>query len=537
MNILLDAYFDQNFGDDLFVDTITKLYPEYKFYAFMEYYPMEVQKWAEKIPNLYILPDSAVLLRKGFFDAYICVGGDIFPEGGDFSKRQSWVTAVREAAGKVFFLGFSLFQNYGENTQWEIVRLMCGADVIAPRDEASANLLRNWMPEKEITVMADLGFLAKWPENKPAEHREINCLGIAVRRPGYADKDTMETYESDLAGLINAFLAENNGRKAIILALSNGSVKDKDVALAILEKIEESTRVEIHTYSGDLESTQQELAKCDFVICTRFHALIACIAMQIPFCPVNYEVKMENLLQEIAYRSFKYRFGETGQLKEEWNAVIGQAETAWAWDRERIIQYLAKGKEIIGKVRAILAAPDTKPFIKKDTSGVKCEEKEIIQECQKTISEYLKTIEECQNVNANYFRQIEELNTTKIREEEMLQEQILANNREKETLQEQIAAKIRDEEMLREQIAAQTAEFTKAAEENAAMQETLRQEKRELEEKLQESLDEKQKILECMRPFFIESRRNRLARKIAISKKGEKESLESNWNTLRQYFN
>ena len=81
MNILLDAYFDRNFGDDLFVDTITKLYGKYKFYTFMENYPPEIQKWAEKIPNLYLLPECPVMLRKGFFDAYICVGGDIFPDG------------------------------------------------------------------------------------------------------------------------------------------------------------------------------------------------------------------------------------------------------------------------------------------------------------------------------------------------------------------------------------------------------------------------------------------------------------------------
>lgn len=114
MNILLDAYFDRNFGDDLFVDTITKLYGKYKFYTFMENYPPEIQKWAEKIPNLYLLPECPVMLRKGFFDAYICVGGDIFPDGGDFSKRQSWVDAVKAVNGKIFFLGFNLFTDYRE---------------------------------------------------------------------------------------------------------------------------------------------------------------------------------------------------------------------------------------------------------------------------------------------------------------------------------------------------------------------------------------------------------------------------------------
>lgn len=505
MNILLDAYFDRNFGDDLFVDTITKLYAEYKFYAFMEYYPSEIQKWAERIPNLYLLPDCAVMLRKGFFDAYICVGGDIFPDGGDFSKRKAWVDAVKAANGKIFFLGFSLFSNYSEQTQREIMDLMKDADVIAPRDGISAELLRKWMPEREIPVMADLGFLAKWAVADSRKPKAVTRLGIAVRRPGYAEEAAMEAYNATVAEIINEFLTEEAGREAVILALSSGSVRDKEVAAAIIEKVTEPARVRICTYDGDLENMQQELKQCDLVICTRFHALVACIAMGIPYCPVNYEVKMDNLLQEIGYPGEQFHFKEIKYLRDHWKSIIAQPVENWTGNAEKVTCYLQKGRIVIDRVSGLLAATDTEPFIKKDTSGADCEEKDTIKECQETITQYLKTIEECQKTNADYFKIIEEVN----------------------------AAKAREQELLQKRIAEQAAEFEEAARANASVQEALQQEKRTLEEKL----EEKQKLLECMRPFFAEGRRKRLMKRIAIFKKGEKEALEEKWNLLEEYFN
>lgn len=496
MNILLDAYFDRNFGDDLFVDTITKLFDKYKFYTFMENYPPEIQKWAEKIPNLYLLPECRVMLRKGFFDAYICVGGDIFPDGGDFSKRQSWVDAVKAVNGKIFFLGFNLFTDYREQTQQEITKLMKDADVIAPRDEKSVELLRKWMPEKKISVMADVGFLAGWTKKDTQEVQQITRLGIAVRRPGYADEESMAAYDETIADVINEFLLEDAGREVILFALSNGSVRDEEVAAAITEKVMESTRVKICVYDGDLAYIQQELKQCDFVICTRFHALVACITMGIPYCPVNYEIKMDNLLQELGYKGKKIRFDEIKVLKEHWNSITAQPAEDGIIDAEKMSGYLEKGKTVINTVDELLATWNTTPFAKKDASGTRCEEKDTIKECQKIISQYLKTIEDCQKTNAEYFKLIGEINADKSREQELLQKQ--------------------------------TAELEKVISEKTAIQDRLLE--------MQLDVEEKQKVLEGMSEFFVEGRRKQLMKKIALFHKSEKKDLEAKWKLLEDYF-
>ena len=89
MNIYLDAYFDCNYGEEIFIKGITALFPMHRFYTILEHYPDRIIRWADEIPNLFLLPEKKLFMDKRFFDAYVCVGGDIFPDGGDFEKRKS----------------------------------------------------------------------------------------------------------------------------------------------------------------------------------------------------------------------------------------------------------------------------------------------------------------------------------------------------------------------------------------------------------------------------------------------------------------
>lgn len=454
MNILLDAYFDQNFGDDLFVDTITKLFPEYRFYAFMEYYSIEMQEWAATIPNLTILPECGVMLRKGLFDAYICVGGDIFPDNGDFTKRKNWVESIYASGGKVFFLGFSLFHKYSEKTQEDLREMMEEAELVATRDEKSANLLRSMIPGKDIKVMSDLGFFSEWIEKPDSfRSREILKLGIAVRRPEYADDNLVEKYCNSIAETIDVFLQANSKREVAILALSNGSVKDEIVADKIIEKACQKSRLTKSVYHGNIDEIKREFGACQAVICTRFHALVACIAMKIPFIPINYEVKMEHILNEVGYEGQFFSFDQIDGLKDSLEAFCDKAlkmQCDWSVAKRR--KYFEKGERVIGQLqRKLSGCVNSGPFVKKDTTGAFCEEKEyarmqagfvaqknreledqaneirrlnsVISDCQRTIAEYLQTISECQKINKLYFEKIEELNEIRKRTEDELQRQ------------------------------------------------------------------------------------------------------------------
>ncbi|MBR1930197.1 MAG: polysaccharide pyruvyl transferase family protein [Lachnospiraceae bacterium] len=436
MNILLDAYYDENYGDDIFIETITGMFSSCKFYSFLEYYPQEVRDWAQQIPNLYLLPESDVFLQKNLFDAYICVGGDIFPDKGDYTKRKAYVQSVKQGNGKVAFLGFNLFHEYSEGTRCELVALMQDADIIAPRDERSAELLRQMLPAKEIRAMADLAFLSHWDKKEEQETKNAHILGISVRKPNYADENRLARYCQQLAGVINGYLEKDAKRIVKLFSLSGGTSPDENVVEMILSSVGEQTRVQHILYAGDIGKLKEEIRACDSMLCTRLHAMISCIAMHVPFIPIVYEVKMEHILQEIGYRGEVFSFDGLDGIEQ---AVVRISGEELLWDEAALAAYQKRSLPIIEQLKKDLYVHDeTAKICKQDSSGPVSPEKEYakeqadavaqknreleemaeemeklqgkIAECQELMNHYLKTIEECNQTNGEYFQLIENLN-------------------------------------------------------------------------------------------------------------------------------
>lgn len=372
MNVLLDAFYDLNYGDDIFIETATGLFPGCKFYSFLEHYPENVIAWANKIPNLYLLPECDVFLQKNMFDAYMCIGGDVFPDNGDFTKRKKYVQAVKQVHGAVIFWGFSLFDSYSEKTLKDIAEMMGSADIIAPRDEPSAQLLRQLLPEKVITPIADLAFLSQWTAAEKTAR-----LGVSVRRPNYATDEDMHRYIADLQEAINAYLAADTAREAVLFSLSSGSTSDTQVAEAILDGVIEPERVRHSIYSGDTAAIKREIASCEIVICTRLHAMISCIAMGIPFIPVVYEVKMEHILQDIGYCKDVIHFQNTGTLPASLAQAMAEKEAPW-WTPEREKEYVSRTAEMKDKVLSFFGG-DKMRITKADATGPVCQEIEQLQ--------------------------------------------------------------------------------------------------------------------------------------------------------------
>ena len=372
MNILLDAFYDLNYGDDIFIETVTGLFPGCKFYSFLEHYPEKVIDWANKIPNLYLLPECDMFLEKNMFDAYMCVGGDVFPDNGDFKKRKKYVQAVKQVHGTVIFWGFSLFHSYSEQTRKDIAEMMGKADIIAPRDERSAQLLRQLLPEKEICPIADLAFLSQWTMAKKSAR-----LGISVRRPNYATDEDMRRYTTHLQEAINTYLAGNSAREVVLLSLSTGNTSDAPVAEEILEGVEEPARVRHFVYTGNIAATKAEIAGCELMICTRLHAMISCIAMGVPFIPIVYEVKMEHILQDIGYRKDAIHFADTRALTAQMEELLEEsAEPLWTPEGEQ--EYISRTAAMKDKVQSLLGS-HRQAITKTDLTGPVCKEIEQVK--------------------------------------------------------------------------------------------------------------------------------------------------------------
>ena len=392
MNILLDAFFDANYGDDIYISVVTAKFSRCKFYVFLEHYPEGIIEWAERIPNLYLLPETEIFTAKNMFDAYLCIGGDIFPDGGDFTKRKAFLKSVKEVGGKAFFLGFSLFQNYSEQTRQDLREMMKDADLIAPRDTRSAEFLRSLLPDQEITVTSDLAFT--YFEELYKQHRSRcegtgslhpnrkPCMGISVRKPNYAGAEEMQGYVSSLAQAAKGYLQKHEDGEVLLLSLSSGMTQDMEVSEAILKEAGDS-RIRHVIYSGDIPEITEAMAECSIVLCTRLHAMIACMAMGIPFLPILYEVKQKYILDEVGYSGDRIRFDRMDGESLLACVLAGvEAETKnWLSTLPELENYLARSDQVNTRIQEFLEAPKWQENIQKtDTSGPVCAEKEYAKQ-------------------------------------------------------------------------------------------------------------------------------------------------------------
>ena len=439
MNILLDAYFDCNYGDDIFIQGIASLFPAHKFYVFLEYYPEKIVQWAQSIPNVFPLPENAMFLEKGLFDAYLCVGGDVFPDGGNYEKRKRYISAVKAVNGKVIFVGFNMFHSYGEETRKDLRDMLGEADLIAPRDDASAEILKEILGGREILSMADLALSTEFlnpgadSENSAnvanvtdssntasvtnsAAASKKSILGISVRRPGNVTDEVMEGYIQGICDVIDTYTGTVR-----LYGLSDGVNTDTDLIDEIMGRVKNPGRVEKIIYAGDIEGIVASMEECELFIGTRFHAILTCIAKKIPFIPVSYEVKTDHLFEEISYRGTVVAFENAAELsKIIKNAQGKKYAEIFSCEEDTVAKYASKSKLILESVGALLGIVNCEP-VKKEGIGAfdyteaiygKTQAVEEIhrQEESEALAGYLKTIEELNAAQAEHFRMIDELN-------------------------------------------------------------------------------------------------------------------------------
>lgn len=303
MKIFLEAFVDNNFGDNLFVHILTSRYPEYTFYMVeKEAYAKSYRVLEEQIPNLIVQKEEAALLEE--VDGMFIVGGDMFGNGGDYSELIRQVYTVKKRGGVVAFLGMSLFREYSKKTWLDLMVMFSYADIIVVREETTYKQLKSKFPWIPVVEATDLAFTADVTVAQEEQVRE-GLLGVSIRKKvQQEEKRYYPQYCKTIAEQIQEYLKEHENHRVSLLALSSGKFDDQKVAMDILNlcPLEFQSRIECSAFVGDVISYMKEFQKCEKLLCTRFHALVFAILLNKPFIPIIYEEKMKRLLDGIGYQ-------------------------------------------------------------------------------------------------------------------------------------------------------------------------------------------------------------------------------------------
>ncbi len=302
MKILLEAFVDNNFGDNLFVHIVASRYPEYTFYMVeKEAYASSYTILKEQIPNLIVQKEEGNLLE--IVDGMFVVGGDMFGNGADYSELIRQVYTVKKRGGVVAFLGNSLFCEYSKKTWIDLMVMFSYADIIVVREQTTYKQLKRKIPWLPVVAATDLAFTADVGSiQKEKIHQGL--LGVSVRKKVQKEEEIYyPQYCRTVAAQIVDYLNASEQHQVHLLALSSGRFDDNAVAMDIynLCPAEMQDRVGCIVFNGDVSLYMKELQKCEKMLCTRFHALVFAILLDKPFIPIIYEEKMNRFLDEIGY--------------------------------------------------------------------------------------------------------------------------------------------------------------------------------------------------------------------------------------------
>ena len=299
MKVLLEAYIDDNFGDDLFIKIICERYPTESFYLFDHGYKEETIRRLKCNHNLHFIPVNTNMIECRLFDLFLLIGGDMFPNNIDLKFREMIIDKRIEYGKPVHIIGCNLHRSYSEASLNIILKMFQKASYVAVRDEWSYNFLKERLPENNIYHSSDIAF--SYDINNIKKIKKSGLLGISVRRKTSLDDEIYTEYCAYFSSIINVYLEKDNQNQVTFFCFSSGKVKDEETAKDILLGVNDHDRVKIKSYLGEINSYMNSFSECESIIATRFHALVMALILHIPFIPFAYESKLNNLLLDITY--------------------------------------------------------------------------------------------------------------------------------------------------------------------------------------------------------------------------------------------
>lgn len=308
MRILLDLYLEKNLGDDLFLVSILKRYPNHHFYVFTQ---LGYTSFEQDYPNLSIIKLNKYLnylvhksknkinmmkrfVRKHNIDALVLIGGSIFIEFPNwqwlYNERLSLWNYFKQASKPVYIIG----SNFGPYESEEFISAYENAfnavTDICFRDLNSYNLFKG---SPNIRLEADAVFALE----DTASRTKPKTVGISIidleARGQLATYN--ESYISQISNWVNQFVKD--GYKVTLLSFCKNEGDEKQIQ-KIIATLDSTENVDRLLYNGDVKDYLNAFSSFEKVIATRFHSIVLSILYKKQVFSLNYSRKSENLIND-----------------------------------------------------------------------------------------------------------------------------------------------------------------------------------------------------------------------------------------------
>lgn len=311
--IFVDIYLAFNLGDDLFLDILSKKYPEAEFT--INYVGSDYDKFIAKYKNVkrrkYTLLDKVLQKLKikdtltnykdiaESHDAMIFIGGSIFRDESYheslYRDRINMIDEFNKLDKPVFILG----SNFGPYTREEFFKdykeFFARCKDVCFRDTYSYNLFKDM---KNVRCEPDIVFQLDLDRFKNSEKKDI--IGFSIIDVNH--KDGLAQYENEYikSHIKSIELLVSKGYRCCLMSFCERE-GDLQAINKILENLSVETKkyVDVYEYNGNLEDSFNIISEFKLFIAARFHANIIAQLLEVPILPVIYSDKTSNMLRDI----------------------------------------------------------------------------------------------------------------------------------------------------------------------------------------------------------------------------------------------
>lgn len=308
--IFILAYARANLGDDLFVYMLLKKYKDVQFY--MNIKEDKYQKAFKNFSNITIIPEKErELTRENAkdFDGYIYMGGSIFMEGGVvYNISETFLEFLKECKKNniPFFYISSNFGPYYTNEYLELAKRVYNQITnICFRDKYSYNMFKDintvqYAPDLAFSYFANNNF-------QKSNTIGISMIDLDIRKD---IKEKKNQYLKLIKKSIENYIDEGKEVYLFSFCQHEGDEKAIEELLGMIEN-KYITQIKKILYNGNLEEFLDIYSNMEYMLCTRFHAMIlSCIFNQKSYV-LSYSKKINNVIEDL--KLFE-KYGEFNQI-------------------------------------------------------------------------------------------------------------------------------------------------------------------------------------------------------------------------------
>lgn len=320
MNVIVDAYLDNNLGDDLMIKLLLNHFPHCQFYIYTDNSIIKNTFKNEK--NLRFKNSRKKMKDLKTTDAYLTIGGSRFQLSSKKQKlwriyRINYLRKAKRHKAKMITLGAN-FGPYSDKlgpmlTKQELRK----NDLITVRDKEAENFIRSFKSIDNYYLADDIVYnLDKiYPKRNP----DKSGLGITAFRSRQVPDCNYDNYQF-LAALADNYI-QKTGKQVKLFSFDSESQNDLSAAYHIYNMAKEKELIRIVPYLGEEQSFLFEFESCERMIAIRFHSAVLSDIFEIPFLPIIYSNKMNNFLEDRKFTGSKLELKDL-DMNQDINKVV-----------------------------------------------------------------------------------------------------------------------------------------------------------------------------------------------------------------------